>query len=420
MTLTIEAGVKSTPKRLTRRNVWIITGSGILLTIAAVLVGYPLDFYGYDGQITSWSRPLFDILPMIAAFVVGGLIASRLPNNIYGWIWLVLGWAIGVFLPWSTLIAFRAYSVVPAQTVVGGIANQVAALSWLVGIPMIAFCLLYFPNGRLPSHRWRWVVWSIFVATIVAALTTWAVPENEGVAPLNNPFGDTGDFGLIATLVSSISVVYIVLVTFPLAFLSLIFRYRQAKSPQQAQLRWFLFMAALTLIFLAIDIAEIHNPWVSEDFMTNFLNVLLTGLPAAVAIAIFRYHLYDIDVIIRKTAVYSLLTAVLAILYFGIVVMLQTLVEPFIGSDSPLVIVFSTLLIAVFFSRLRRRVQSFIDRRFYRRKYDAVQTVAQFVTTIRDEVELDQLTLSIQQAVNQTLQPNIVSVWVPKPVKNKR
>jgi hypothetical protein len=138
------------------------------------------------------------------------------------------------------------------------------------------------------------------------------------------------------------------------------------------------------------------------------------ALPIGIGISILRYRLWDIDIIIRKTLVYAVLTALLALVYFGLVVLLQSIFETLSGQESPLVIVASTLVIAALFAPLRRRVQDLIDRRFYRRKYDAQQVLAQFADTVRDETDMDRLTAELQRAVQETLQPETVSIWLQR------
>jgi hypothetical protein len=142
--------------------------------------------------------------------------------------------------------------------------------------------------------------------------------------------------------------------------------------------------------------------------------ISVTTIPLAIAIAILRYKLYDIDIIIRRTAVYAVLTTTLGLIYFGTVVLLQTIVGRAADEQSPLVIVFSTLLIAALFSPLRRRIQDFIDRRFYRRKYNAAHTLAGFAHTARDEVDMDRLSTALIEVVQDTMQPDNLSLWLSK------
>ena len=147
--------------------------------------------------------------------------------------------------------------------------------------------------------------------------------------------------------------------------------------------------------------------------------VTMLLIPASIGIAILRYRLFDIDLIIRKTLQYAALSALLALVYFGSVVLLQTVVGQATDAQSPLVIVVSTLLIAALFAPLRKRVQTAVDRRFYRQKYDAQQVLAQFAITARDETDMDKLTAELVRVVQETMQPEQVSVWL-KPVKGER
>jgi hypothetical protein len=401
--------------KLTCHHAWIVAGSGLFLALAALVVGYRLDIYGYSGKIVAWYRPLIELMPILGALVVGGIIAARMPQNVYGWIWLLLGWGAGVLQAWGSLLAALALSASasPAHSTLGTIAVLVAGVGWLLSFPMISLALLYYPNGHLPSPRWRWVVISMFIAQGVAALLMWAIPGPSGIAPVDNPLGQPGVFGQTAETIAIAAIGYIFFLVYPLAVLSLFARYRQVGNLERAQLRWFLFMAAVNVIFLVLDSTEIHHPWISEDTMTILSSLLLTGLPIAVAVAVLRYRLYDIDILIRRTLQYTLLTGLLALVYFGVVIILQGILGPLTGrANAPMATVVSTLVIAALFNPLRSRVQIFIDRRFYRQKYDAGKMLAKFAATTRDEVDMEKLAAALLSVVEEAMQPESMHVWV--------
>jgi hypothetical protein len=257
-------------------------------------------------------------------------------------------------------------------------------------------------------------MWFFFI-TIVAFIDTigplnyeWTLPnpigfiKNEAVADF---FSYVWSIGLI-TLVSA-------------GVLSLFLRYRRAAAVERQQIKWLLYVSA---VFVVVYSASIVIPYIQETSPV-WLELLfvpsILAFPVAIAIAILRYRLFDIDLIIRKTAVYSVLTAVLALVYFGTIILLQSLIGRATGEQSPLVIVFSTLLIAALFSPLRRRTQNVIDRRFYRQKYDAQQVLAQFAITARDETDMDKLTAELLRVVQETMQPTQVTLWLKPSTQRK-
>jgi threonine/homoserine efflux transporter RhtA len=199
-----------------------------------------------------------------------------------------------------------------------------------------------------------------------------------------------------------------------LCVLSLLYRYRSADHREQNQIKWLLYAAGFFVLNLVLGFlwGELGNQWASLGTALLFLSIML--MPIAIAIAILRYRLYDIDVIIRKTLQYALLTAFLALVYFGSVIFLQSLTENLFGEQSPLVIVLSTLAIAALFNPLRTRIQDFIDRRFYRKKYDAEQALAQFAATVRDEVDMQKLSAWLLELVEESMQPEKTSLWLKK------
>lgn len=396
----------------TSRLAQVVSGSGLILTLAAVALGYRLDHYGYGGEIVVWYRPLIESVQNLAVLTVGGLIASRQPRNVYGWLWLIIGWGTGVIQPWSSLLASWALSTSPPKWVLGGLAVQMTAIGWLTAISMIPLILLFFPNGRLPSHRWRWLPRALIAAMGVTLLFFWAVPGPSGVAPVDNPFGLAGQFGQIANYITMAAIASILFFILPLAAISLIFRYRRAGALERAQLRWLLFMALVNVFYIAIDSSEIHRPWIPDDVMTDMGGLFLLALPITVAIAVLRYRLFDIDILIRKTLVYTMLTALLALVYFGSVILLQNIFAVVSGQRSTAVIVLSTLLIAALFQPLRSRLQRIIDRRFYRQKVDRQQVMTQFAQTARDGMSMEALQTAVLHVVQESMQPEQASVWL--------
>jgi hypothetical protein len=201
------------------------------------------------------------------------------------------------------------------------------------------------------------------------------------------------------------------LLTIFTSLVSLVVRYRKAHPLERQQIKWLLFALGLLVIYYGFRFV-----WVvlfSDNGWQNLLFFLLVlFIPIAIAIAVLRYRLYDIDLIIRRTVVYAILTAALGLVYFGSVVVLQTVVGRATAEQSPLVVVFSTLLIAALFSPLRRRIQSFIDRRFFRSKYDAAQMLARFAQTTRDEVDMEALQAELLRVIEETLQPESVAIWL--------
>jgi len=190
---------------------------------------------------------------------------------------------------------------------------------------------------------------------------------------------------------------------------SLLYRFRRARAVEREQIKWLFYAAAF---FAASYVPTfIQSNFSDPDSLWNLLFVVgMLTVPISIAIAILRYRLYDIDIIIRKTLVYGALTLLLVLMYFGSVVLLQQTFRALTSQDSPVAIVISTLIIAALFNPLRVRVQEAIDRRFYRGKYDAQQALADFAATAQDEVELDQLTKHLLNVVQETMQPELVSL----------
>jgi K+-sensing histidine kinase KdpD len=266
-------------------------------------------------------------------------------------------------------------------------------------IPTLLFLL--FPTGRPPSRRWIPVAW--FAAIYVSIVTLLSMLEEtlSGYG-LDNPIGirGLGD-------VEEMGIVFVPLI--PLILLcasSLVFRYRQAHSEERQQLKW---VAVAAVVFaVGVIMGEMAERFELPEIA---FPIFLGALPASIGVAMMKYRLYDIDVIINRTLVYGVLTAILGFVYVGLVLILQQ-VTASVTRVSDLAIAVSTLTVAGLFRPARSRVQALIDRHFYRRKYDAVKTVDEFSQRLRSEVELESLTRELLDVINRTMQPRYASVWL--------
>jgi hypothetical protein len=382
-----------------------------------------LIFLGWSTPLprgwTPWQGQLIWAAGGIGPPILGGLIASRRPENPYGWLWLSAGLA-GALALFTEVYAAYALVVepgsLPAPRTVGDVGAKVA---WTVLITLVPLLLLLFPTGRLPARRWRFVTWAVVVAGALALMVGPFASHEDGFLPGENPLGVGGTLGE-AISVFVLGAVMVVLIAIVPSALSLVLRYRRAGGVERQQLKWFAYAAVLWVAsFLVQFFYEPPGAW---DAL--YETVLGAGLYVAVGVAILRYRLYDIDVLINRTLVYGALTAMLAAVYFGGVTAMQAVFGALTSQQEQpqLAIVVSTLIIAALFNPLRRRIQAFIDRRFYRRKYDARKTLEAFSAKLRDETDLDALNNELVGVVAETMQPKHVSLWLhPDPaLKDKK
>jgi len=347
----------------------------------------------------------------VASVVVGGLVASRRPENPIGWLFLsgaLISSLRGLAAEYAVYGITTAPGALPGARTAAGFSNAVE----LVG-PVLLFILvpLYFPTGRPVSRRWGIVAWlalgGLPVMVVLQVVSPgeavygsgipnpWAV---EGLRPVLEAFGPVWFMYYIGLIFASAA--------------SLVLRYGRSRGEERQQIKWFTFAAAF------IPVWFMTNGPIDRTFPVLFdvLDALvIAAVPVAVGIAILRHRLYDIDVVINRTLVYGLLTAVLAAAYLGGVVLLQGAFRALTGQESQLAIVASTLLIAALFVPLRRRVQSFIDRLFYRGKYDAARTLRDFSTRLREKTDLDGLNDDVLGVVRETVQPQHASLWLRPP-----
>ncbi len=395
--------------------IWL--GIGVnLLNISFVAFGTLLFVMTGQAIDTLDINSLGPIFLSLSISIVGGLIITRQPANPMGWIYSAVGFFQG--LSWfSTTYATYALITRPGGLPDGGVMSVLSSFAWAPGLSiLLTYAILLYPSGRLLTRRWRVVAWASLVPPLFALSAIFlTLPYGgkallEGQATSPNWLGVSGNW-----LVTGVNLMFPwMLVCGMVSLVSIILRFLRSSSVERQQIKWFAFASALVIVVLfsadwsATPLKPIWLVWILA---------LVAGLsiPVATAIAILRYHLWNIDVIIRRTLVYGGLTVILALIYFGSVLLLQNLLQALTGqSRSPVVIVASTLAIAALFNPLRRRVQEAIDRHFYRRKYDAERALAQFAATARDEVDQESLTAALVGVVQETIQPEKASLWLKR------
>ncbi len=345
---------------------------------------------------------------------IGAVVASRRPDNPIGWLFCAIGLLATIVLFSSE---YAAYALL-AQTdsLPGGLAMAwVRSWAWVLYLGLFVLLFLVFPDGWPPTSALRWytglVLVVVAIGTVLAAFSPGPIDAIGGA--VENPLGIKSLWGIGTN--SAVGPVESLLYALGIPAASSLFtRMRRAKGVERQQLKWFAY-ATLVLVggvVLAFTISEATSTrWLGEiGFILTMVG--LAGLPMAVGMAVLRYRLYNIDLIINRTLVYGFLTALLALVYFGGIVVLQRLFILLTGEKSTLAVVASTLAIAALFNPLRRRIQSFVDRRFYRRKYDAVKTLEAFSAKLREETDLDALSDDLVVVIRETMHPAHVSLWL--------
>jgi hypothetical protein len=312
----------------------------------------------------------------------------------------------------SSEYAIHALVAKPGSLPGGPAATWVSSWVWVAHVGLMASLALLFPDGQLPSRRWPPLVW-IVVSVVVVGTVAMALSPGpiDGLGPIRNPLGIEGvpNFDALLTALSyALALV---------AAASLLLRFRRTRGVQRQQIKWFAYTGAVAAIGGVLTyIGGLGATGVSWARWSGLALVVvgIAGVPIAMGIAILRYRLYEIDLLINRTLVYGALTATLTLIYFGGVTTVQAIFRALTGQEEQpqLAIVVSTLVIAALFNPLRRRIQGFIDRRFYRRKYDAAKTLEAFSKKLRDETDLDALNAELVGVVRETMQPAHVSLWL--------
>ncbi|HTD19101.1 MAG TPA: hypothetical protein VK667_06165 [Ktedonobacteraceae bacterium] len=423
--------VHSTTKRLnTTLLTWSFWSLVILCAVTALVLrvqnSFLLSKTGEGAQYLQAVLYQAVLTPLIspAYATVGAIVAARRPNNSVGWLCLAVGLLVGLQdATWQYTI--RAHEIAPGSLPAATAIALLSSLLLILQSPLPSILiLLVFPDGKFLSRRWWWLACFAVLCTLFALLATLRYPTiPAGLhTQLPNPLGLQGSEPFLA---ATLTIVYL-LTNFILllAAASILVRWQRATGEQRQQLKWLVYVGSLIILCGIIGFVCSYLP------ISAYIGVLVgavgftgtsIGIPLAIGFAMLRYHLYDIDVLINRTLVYGTLTGILAIIYLGGVFGLQLFLRNMTGqaSQPDLAIVGSTLAIAALFQPLRNRIQDTIDRRFYRRRYDAAHTLEAFSAKLREEVDLTQISEQLVAVVEETMQPQHVSLWLRQSAQSK-
>jgi hypothetical protein len=391
-------------------SLWALCVGLFALTLVLLLLTPPIR--------NKWPPEALSVLLRVMALTfptVGALIASQRPKNPIGWILCGTGLFTGV----------RSFAEAYLELdwgLVGrpGVLPAAEYMAWLWSWPRVpgaalasTLVLVVFPDGKLLNRSWWAVVWMAVGGSALVALFMALDPELWTYHPSwNNPLAlERGVFKDLVEPLGRIGFVLLI-VSWLCAAIALLIRVDKGSPVERQQIKWLAYFA----ILMFVGFAFVAAGWFGSNWIFLVGELLSIAafncLPVGVGIAILKYRLYDIDLLINRTLVYGALTGILALVYLGAVVALQALFRYLTGQGSQLAIVASTLAIAALFGPLRRRIQAFIDRRFYRRKYDVTKTLEAFSAKLRDETDLDALRADLVGVVGETMQPAHVSLWL--------
>ena len=387
--------------RLVRVLPWALIALALFLLVAAQVLAIS------DGSSLGLGAGVFIWAIAVVFGVTGGLIASRHPRNPIGWLFLVASVSAGVGnLAGAYAEHYVATGNGPAE--LAGAAAQYGELSWMPFILLPStFLLALFPDGHLVSRRWRPVAWISAIG-----MAGGFVVEGLHAGPISDHPQLTNPFGVDSPFLSPLDGLSLLLIGIGMigSSISLIVRFRRSHGEQRQQIKWLALAGVVAVV--TISIATPAYDLLGSDLANALMMSAVMGLPTAAAIAILRYRLYDIDVVINRALVYGALTALLAGTYLLSVLLLQLVLET-LTQGSGLAVAASTLAAAAIVRPARARIQAVVDRRFFRRKYDATQTLASFAARLRDQVDLDAVQSDLRAVVAETMQPNQVSLWTP-------
>jgi hypothetical protein len=402
---------------------WSLAALSLLLCVASVVLyvatrsGQPPSNWGTGGH----SAVLIVVLPFLTFPLVGALIASKRPKNPIGWICLAVG-IIWMIMPISSSYGIYGLVVRPGSVPFPAAIGSLGEWVWVPAVGLFGiYLILLFPDGRLPARRWRPLAWLtgavIFFMSAGFALSPGPM---DGLGGVRNPFG-LEKYPWLAD--ATLGVILLLPLCILASAVSLVLRFLRSRGEEREQIKWLAFAASILGLgfssYIIPSSLTVEDPtggagplWV--NLLEDAVTLSFVGIPMAVGTAILRYRLYEIDTLINRTLVYGALTVLLAVVYFGGVTATEAIVRTLTGQEQQpqLAVVVSTLVIAALFNPLRRRIQAFTDRRFYRRKYDAAKTLEAFSTKLKNETDLEALSDDLVGVVRETMQPAHVSLWL--------
>jgi hypothetical protein len=381
-----------------RRRLTRLVAIGALVAIVGTVIADALGGFGLGGLY-----PLFGAAAGVFV-VVGWLIAERRPSNAEGPLLVAFGALFAVYLP----LDYFLRSADPS-----GLADLVAVAISALDAPVItilALALIVFPDGRLPGRRWRWA-WP--AATIAITLAVCGYLFGPDPLPLypdhRSPLGNDG-FPAVASVYVAYAIMIVLLVA---ATMAIVVRWRRGDVTERAQIKW---VAAAAIVLLVTEIANVIT-FAPEDPYTPMsiaATVAIMLVPVAMGIAILRYRLYEIDRIISRTLSYAIVTGVLAAIFVGVILLLQTALAGVVGS-SGVPVAISTLAVFALFQPVLRRVRRAVDRRFDRARYDGERTASLFAERLRWETDMDRVTGDLARTADAAVVPKALGVWLRPP-----
>lgn len=360
----------------------------------------------YANLVFSLAVPVMFALP-------AALIIARQPGNTIGWL-LMINPLVNIPSSLFSIYLARFPSAPPPPTFANLFMAGFVSLSWMALIFPILLILLFFPTGRLISPRWRWAVY--LAVGMVVFLSVWGALSKTGQLDflpwkMVNPYGIISE-ELTAAILPPWSMLLAVLTVTGLT--AMVVRFRRGSLVERQQMKWLLYACFLFgLVYIPGVFTNANSPtWTVNMVIGYLLPFAIMTIPVGITIAILRYRLFDIDVIIRLTLVYGILTGLLGLVYFGGVVVSQQVLRAFTGQSGNVAIVITTLVIAALFNPLRRRIQSMIDRRFFRQKYNSERALAAFAVAARENADPGSLTSMLMDITRETLEPTQVSLYL--------